>query len=160
MLIKAGFSLRNHLILVIGCPFLRTTRLSYTCFKIKETKTSESYAAKNAFKINHHFHDNSNCIIYLLSCKMWGSQYVWSIADRFRLRWNNYIGFQRDVSQVVAWNYNMRIAWYSHCLEIVQIWRFLSSVFSCIRTEYRKIWTRNNAAFGHFSRSVHDFFFV
>ena len=27
------------------------------------------------------------------------------------------------------------------------------SVFSCIRTEYRKIRTRNNSVFGHFSRS-------
>ena len=28
------------------------------------------------------------------------------------------------------------------------------SVFSCIRTEYRKIRTRNNSVFGHFSRTV------
>ena len=31
---------------------------------------------------------------------------------------------------------------------------YLWSVFSCIRTEYRKIQTRNNSVFGHFSRSA------
>ena len=34
-----------------------------------------------------------------------------------------------------------------------QIRSYFWSVFSCIRTEYRKIRTRNNSAFGHFSRS-------
>ena len=30
----------------------------------------------------------------------------------------------------------------------------MQPVFSCFWTEYRKIWTRNNSIFGHFSRSV------
>ena len=42
----------------------------------------------------------------------------------------------------------------SHCVKIVQIRRYFWSIFSCIRTEYRKIQTRNNSVFGHFSRSV------
>ena len=42
----------------------------------------------------------------------------------------------------------------SHCVKCVQIRSYFWSVFSCIRTEYRKIRTRNNSAFGHFSRSV------
>ena len=27
------------------------------------------------------------------------------------------------------------------------------SVFSCVQSEYRKIWTKNNSVFGHFSRN-------
>ena len=41
-----------------------------------------------------------------------------------------------------------------HCVKSVQIRSFFWSVFSCIRTEYRKIRTRNNSVFRHFSRSV------
>ena len=40
-----------------------------------------------------------------------------------------------------------------HCVKSVQIRSFFRSVFCCIRTEYRKIRTRKNHAFGHFSRS-------
>ena len=53
-----------------------------------------------------------------------------------------------------------------HCVKSVQIRSYFWSVFSCIRTEYgdllvnlhieseyRKIRTRNNSAFGHFSIS-------
>ena len=41
----------------------------------------------------------------------------------------------------------------NHCVKSVQIWGYLWSVFSCIRT-------RSNSVFGHFSRSesVHRFF--
>ena len=42
----------------------------------------------------------------------------------------------------------------SHCVKIVQIRSYFCSVFSCIRIEYRKIRTRNNSVFGHFSRSA------
>ena len=42
----------------------------------------------------------------------------------------------------------------SHCVKSVQIRSFFWSVFSCIRTEYRKIRIRKNSLFGHFSRSV------
>ena len=40
-----------------------------------------------------------------------------------------------------------------HYVKNVQLLSYLWSVFSCIRTEYRKIRTRNNSVFGHFSRS-------
>ena len=42
-----------------------------------------------------------------------------------------------------------------HCVKSVQIQSYFWSVFSCIRTEYRKIRTRNNSVFGHFSRSAY-----
>ena len=40
-----------------------------------------------------------------------------------------------------------------HCVKSAQIRSFFWSVFSCIRTEYRKIRVRKNSLFGHFSRS-------
>ena len=39
-----------------------------------------------------------------------------------------------------------------HCVKSVQIRSYFWSVFSCIQSEYRKIRTRNNSVFGHFSR--------
>ena len=40
-----------------------------------------------------------------------------------------------------------------HCVKSVQIQNFFWSVFSCIQSKYRKIQTRKNSVFGHFSRS-------
>ena len=40
----------------------------------------------------------------------------------------------------------------NHCVKSVQIHSFFCSVFSCIWNEHRKIRTRKNSAFGHFSR--------
>ena len=40
-----------------------------------------------------------------------------------------------------------------HCVKSDQIRSFFQSIFSCIRTEYRKIRTRKNSLFEHFSRS-------
>ena len=41
----------------------------------------------------------------------------------------------------------------NHCVKSVQIRSYFWSLFSCIRTECRKIRTRNNSVFGQFSRS-------
>ena len=41
-----------------------------------------------------------------------------------------------------------------HCMKSVRIRSCFWSVFSYIRTEYRKIRTKNNSVFGHFSCSV------
>ena len=40
-----------------------------------------------------------------------------------------------------------------HCVKSVQIRSYFWFVFSCIQSEYRKIRTRKNFVFGHFSRS-------
>ena len=48
-------------------------------------------------------------------------------------------------------SYNL---WSHDCVKSVQIRSYFWSVFSCIRTEYRKIWTRNNSVFEHFSRNA------
>ena len=41
----------------------------------------------------------------------------------------------------------------NHCVKSLQIRSYFWSLFSCIRTECRKIRTRNNSVFGQFSRS-------
>ena len=47
-----------------------------------------------------------------------------------------------------------------HSVKSAQIRSYFSSVFSCVWTEYRKIWTKNKSVFGHFSRIVHHRVFV
>ena len=42
----------------------------------------------------------------------------------------------------------------SHCVKSAQIRSFFWSVFSRIQSKYRKIRTRKNSVFGHFSRTV------
>ena len=65
------------------------SRRSQVCLNISETDVFESFQAKRQYKINHHLNCNDECLIYLLSCKIFGLQYVDSTTDRFRLRWNN-----------------------------------------------------------------------
>ena len=48
---------------------------------------------------------------------------------------------------------HVQVIWYMHCMKSVSIQSFSWSVFSCIQSEYRKIQTRKNSVFGHFSRS-------
>ena len=60
------------------------------CLNVSEPNIFESFQTKRQYKINHHLDCNDKCLIYLLSCKICGLQYVGSTTDRFRLRWNNY----------------------------------------------------------------------
>ena len=57
---------------------------------MQETGTFQSFVIKEVYKINHHFHCDSKCVIYLISCKVCGLQYIGSTVDRFRLSCNNY----------------------------------------------------------------------
>ena len=71
--------------------------------------------------------------------------------------WNNlpWLPFQFPTSRQL-----LSLIWAIHCVKSVQMRSHFWSVFSCIWTEYRKIRTRNNSVFGHFSRSdlsVHTF---
>ena len=52
----------------------------------------------------------------------------------------------------------LNVGW--HCVKSVQIQSYFLSVFSCIRTEYRKIRTRNNSVFWHISHSVGYQYFI
>ena len=56
----------------------------------------QSFVTERVYKIKHHFHCDSKCIAYLLSCKVCGIQYVGSTVDRFRLRWNKFKCSQSD----------------------------------------------------------------
>ena len=40
-----------------------------------------------------------------------------------------------------------------HCVKCFQRWSFFWSLFSCIQSKHRKIRTRKNSVFGHFSQS-------
>ena len=70
-----------------------------TCNNVKECDTFTSHVTKETFKINHRFDCNIKCLIYLLSCKVCGKQYVGSTTDRFRFRWNNYKNCQRKAER-------------------------------------------------------------
>ena len=59
------------------------------CLSIQETDIFTSTATNKSFKINHKLNCNDNCLIYLLTCKCFGKQYVGETTDEFRLRWNN-----------------------------------------------------------------------
>ena len=60
------------------------------CVNIQETDTFTSTTTGESFKINHKLNCDDNCLIYLLTCKCCGKQYVGETTDEFRLRWNNY----------------------------------------------------------------------
>ena len=90
---RSGFSLKNHLVRAKVYTLLREKLSSCvgksrceTYFNIKETNTFQRFGTKKVYKNNHHFHCDSNCIVYLLSCKVFGLQYVGSTVNRLRLR--------------------------------------------------------------------------
>ena len=60
------------------------------CLNIHETDTFTSTTKGESFKINLKLNCNDNCLIYLLTWKCCGKQYVRETTDEFRLRWNNY----------------------------------------------------------------------
>ena len=89
MSFRSAFRLRNHLVRAKAYHLLREKRSSCcgesrceACFNIKEINTFQSFVTKKAYKINHHFHCDSKCIVYFLSCKVCGLKYVESTVDR------------------------------------------------------------------------------
>ena len=60
------------------------------CLNISEMYLFQLYQTRKQYKINHQLNCNDKYLIYLLSCKVCGLQYVGSTTDKFRLRWNNY----------------------------------------------------------------------
>ena len=57
---------------------------------INETDTFESFQTKQKYNINQQLNCKDKCLLYLLSCKVRGLQYVGSTTDKFRLHQNNY----------------------------------------------------------------------
>ena len=99
-------NLRSHLVRSKLYPLQRTTG-SCKCNtprcqvgkNVKECFEFSSHVTKETFKINHYFDCNSKSLIYLISCKVCGKQYVGSTMERFRFRWNNYKSCQRKVER-------------------------------------------------------------
>ena len=60
------------------------------CLNVSEMDAFESFQAKKQYKINHNLNCNGKCLIYLLSCKICGLQYVGSTTDASQYRWNNF----------------------------------------------------------------------
>ena len=60
------------------------------CLGINETDTFESFQTKQKYKMNHHLNCYDKHLIYLLSCKVYGLQYIGSTTNKLRFRWNNY----------------------------------------------------------------------
>ena len=55
------------------------------CLNVSKTDAFQSFQTKEQYKINHQLNCNDKCLIYLLSCKVYGLQYVGSTTDKFRL---------------------------------------------------------------------------
>ena len=70
-----------------------------TCKNVQECDTFTSHVTKESFKINHRFNCNSKFLVYLLSCKVCGKQYVGSTTNKFRFRWNNCKNCQRKAER-------------------------------------------------------------
>ena len=73
----------------VGCRGCGSSRCQ-VCKSISITEEFTSFTTKKTYKINHSFDCNDKCLIYLLSCKSCGKQYVDGTSDHFRSRWNNY----------------------------------------------------------------------
>ena len=56
------------------------------CLNVSETDIFQLFQTKERYKINHQLNCNDKCLIYLLSCKIYGLQYVDSTTNKFRLR--------------------------------------------------------------------------
>ena len=103
---RTAQNLRSHLVRSKLYPLKRTTG-SYKCNtprcqvgkNVKECYEFSSHGTKETFKISHCFDSNSKCLIYLMSCKVCGKQYVGSTTERFRFQWNNYKSFQRKAER-------------------------------------------------------------
>ena len=72
------------------------------CLNVVETDTFESFQTKKQYRINHNLNGNDKCLIYLLSCKIFGLQYVGSTTNPFHYRWNNYKDSNRKAERGVA----------------------------------------------------------
>ena len=55
---------------------------------VSEGDVFQSRQTREKYKVNHQLNCNDKCLTYLLSCKVYGLQYVGCTTDKFRLRWN------------------------------------------------------------------------
>ena len=60
------------------------------CVNVTEAQTFTSTVTGKTYKINQKFDCDKNCLVFFLTCKHCGIQYVRQTAVDFRYRWNNY----------------------------------------------------------------------
>ena len=60
------------------------------CENVTETNIFTSIVTGRTYKINHKFDCDKNCLVYLLTCKQCGTQYVGKTVADFLYRWNNH----------------------------------------------------------------------
>ena len=81
------------------------------------------------------------------------SSYSWSeVIEKSTLNLSHYTNL--ILINPLCLRYHTTLAIF-YCVKSVKIRSYFWSVFSCIRIEYKKIRTRNNSVFGHFSCSVY-----
>lgn len=69
------------------------------CKNMVDRDTFSSTIYQTEYRVNHKFDCNSKCVVYLISCKVCGIQYVGqTCTDKFRKRWNNYVTCQRKAA--------------------------------------------------------------
>ena len=73
-----------------------------------------SHNTGTSYTVNHRFDCNSKNVVYLISCKICGLQYVGSTATKFRLRFNNHKRRLRAHSKMAAANKNKDDTIYKH----------------------------------------------
>ena len=71
------------------CRVLKSIRC-LVCLDVSERDIFKSFQNKEQYKINLQLNCNDKCLIYLLTCKVCGLQYVSSTTDKFIVRCNKY----------------------------------------------------------------------
>ena len=73
-----------------------------------------SHVTGTSYTVNHRLHCNSRNVVYLISCKVCGLQYVGSTTTKFRLRFNNHKSRLRAHSTMSAANKDKDDTIYKH----------------------------------------------
>lgn len=102
MSFKTGRSVKNLLVRAkiqplvreTGCRKCRKARC-LTCRNMRDTDTFACRVDGKQYTVNHRLDCDTKCVVYLLTCKTCGLQYVGQTTDKFRLRWNNYKACQK-----------------------------------------------------------------
>ena len=77
---------------VLGCRGCGNSRCE-VCLNMQSTR--EFSGDNGNYKIRYDFDCNSQCVVYLIRCKICNARYVGQTNKKFRLRWNNYRQNQR-----------------------------------------------------------------
>ena len=84
-----------------------------TCLNVQKTNTFKSSVTGETFHINHGLGCGDKCLIYLITCKVCGIQYVGQTRYDFRYRWSNY---KKDSRKAARGEEHMQASFHSHFL--------------------------------------------